>query len=293
MGALVDYQIRELALQKGMIVPFAEGLDRPGIISYGLSSMGYDLRLGNQFKIFTNFNTSIVDPKNVDPKSYFEVTSDEPILVPPNSYVLGCSVERFNIPRNIVVTVLGKSTYARIGCIVNVTPGEPEWAGVWTLEIANSTTLPMRIYPNEGIAQALFFTSEPGIVCERSYADKNGKYQNQTGVTNAIVASETVTSTNTQPALPKLREVLVKNDFANPVAYLLAGNLVETLEEAQKILDRKEVSFERRTNDRRLKVLEYGLDFEVQSYFFLRDNPQTGDILRFRGRIYHITTGNR
>ena len=186
-GPLADWEIRRLAANVGMIVPFAEGSVTPGVISYGLSSYGYDLRLGRRFKIFTNINNSFIDPKRVDPRSYVEVETDEPLLIPPMSYVLGESIERFDIPRDVVVIVLGKSTFARAAILVNVTPGEPEWEGVWTIEISNPTMLPARIYPNEGIAQAIFFRTGSPRPCEISYRDKRGKYQGQTGVQTAIV----------------------------------------------------------------------------------------------------------
>lgn len=184
MGVLVDWQIRQLALEQGMITPFAEGVKRPGVISYGLSSMGYDIRLGTRFKIFTDAHAQIIDPKNIDEKSYLEIETVDPVILPSCGYVLAESVETFKIPRDILVVVLGKSSYARSGAQINVTPGEPEWEGIWTLEIGNPTRLPIRIFPGEGIAQAVFHRcDDPNRPCKVSYKDKAGKYQGQTGVT--------------------------------------------------------------------------------------------------------------
>ncbi len=149
------------------------------IISYGLSSYGYDIRCSNEFKIFTNVNNSIIDPKNFDPKCFVDVVGDV-CIIPPNSFALTRSVEYMRIPRDVLVVCLGKSTYARCGAVVNVTPLEPEWEGHITLEISNTTTLPLKVYANEGIAQLLFFQSDEQ--CEISYADRAGKYQGQTGV---------------------------------------------------------------------------------------------------------------
>ena len=176
MGVLCDTQIRELI----GIEPFADNTKRPGKISFGVSSYGYDLRVGSVFKVFTNINSEVVDPKHFEPKS-FVVFSGDVCIVPPNSFVLATSVEYFRIPRNVLTICLGKSTYARCGIIVNVTPLEPEWEGHVTLEFSNTTPLPARIYANEGVAQMLFFQSDE--VCETSYKDRGGKYQGQTGVT--------------------------------------------------------------------------------------------------------------
>jgi dCTP deaminase len=153
---------------------------RNGVISYGLSSYGYDVRIADEFKIFTNINTTIVDPKNFDVKSLVDFKGDI-CIIPPNSFALGRSVEYFRIPRTVMTICLGKSSYARCGIITNVTPFEPEWEGFVTLEISNTTPLPARIYANEGIAQVLFFESDEA--CETSYADKRGKYQRQQGIT--------------------------------------------------------------------------------------------------------------
>ena len=163
-----------------MIEPFAERQVREGVISYGVSSYGYDVRVADEFKIFTNVFTATVDPKNFDPRSFVDWKS-ETCIVPPNSFALARSVEYFRIPRNVLTICVGKSTYARCGIIVNVTPFEPEWEGHVTLEISNTTPLPAKIYANEGIAQVLFFESDeaPDI----SYADRGGKYQAQRGVT--------------------------------------------------------------------------------------------------------------
>jgi dCTP deaminase len=168
-----------MALDKAMIVPFEEGQVRKGVISYGLSSYGYDIRISDEFKIFTNINTTIVDPKSFDPRSFVDFKGDV-CVIPPNSFALGRSVEYFKIPRNVMTICLGKSTYARCGIITNVTPFEPEWEGFVTLEISNTTPLPARIYAHEGIAQVLFFESDE--TCAVSYADRQGKYQGQQGI---------------------------------------------------------------------------------------------------------------
>ena len=178
-----DKWIRRIA-EQGMISPFEPGQvryrDDNRIISYGTSSYGYDVRCSNEFKIFTNINSAVVDPKNFDESSFVDVTSDV-CIIPPNSFALARTVETFRIPRNVLTVCLGKSTYARCGIIVNVTPLEPEWEGQVTLEFSNTTPLPAKIYANEGVAQMLFFESDE--VCETSYADRGGKYQGQSGVT--------------------------------------------------------------------------------------------------------------
>ncbi len=163
-----------------MIEPFAENQVREGTISYGVSSYGYDLRIADEFKIFTNINSTRVDPKNFDAKNFVDFRG-EVCIVPPNSFALGRSVEYLRIPRDVITICVGKSTYARCGIITNVTPLEPEWEGHVTLEISNTTPLPAMIYANEGIAQVLFLGSDE--ICEISYKDKKGKYQNQRGVT--------------------------------------------------------------------------------------------------------------
>jgi len=175
-----DSWIRRMALERRMIEPFVERQVRDGVISYGLSSYGYDIRVADEFKVFTNINTTVIDPKQFDPRSLVDVKTDV-CIVPPNSFALARTVEYFRIPRNVLTICLGKSTYARCGIIVNVTPFEPEWEGTATLEISNTTPLPARIYANEGIAQVLFFESDE--ICEVSYADKKGKYQAQVRVT--------------------------------------------------------------------------------------------------------------
>jgi dCTP deaminase len=180
MSIRPDSWIRKMALEHGMIDPFVDDQVRAGVVSYGLSSYGYDIRVGNEFKVFTNINTTVIDPKQFDPRSFVDVTADV-CIVPPNSFALARTVEYFKIPRNVLTICLGKSTYARCGIIVNVTPFEPEWEGTVTLEISNTTPLPAKIYANEGVAQVLFFASDD--VCERSYADKKGKYLKQRGVT--------------------------------------------------------------------------------------------------------------
>jgi dCTP deaminase len=180
MAIKADRWIRKMSLEHGMIEPFVDGQVRAGVVSYGLSSYGYDIRVADEFKIFTNINNTVIDPKNFDPRSFVDVRSDV-CIVPPNSFALAHTIEYFRIPRDVLTICLGKSTYARCGIIVNVTPFEPEWEGTVTLEISNTTPLPAKIYANEGIAQVLFFQSDE--VCERSYADKSGKYLKQRGVT--------------------------------------------------------------------------------------------------------------
>lgn len=173
-----------MAVDHGMIEPFAATQVRKqaeeSIISYGTSSYGYDVRCSNEFKIFTNINSAIVDPKNFDESSFVDVVQDI-CIIPPNSFALARTVEYFRIPRDVLVVCLGKSTYARCGIIVNVTPLEPEWEGHVTLEFSNTTPLPAKIYANEGVAQVLFLGADE--VCETSYAERNGKYQGQRGVT--------------------------------------------------------------------------------------------------------------
>ena len=180
MSIMNDRWIIEMATQHGMIEPFEQSQRRDGVISYGVSSYGYDMRVASEFRIFTNVLNSVVDPKFFDPKSFVEFEGDV-CIVPPNSFALARSVEYFRIPRDVVTITVGKSTYARCGIITNVTPFEPEWEGFVTLEISTTTPLPARMYANEGIAQVLFFRGiEPPLV---SYRDKKGKYQGQTGVT--------------------------------------------------------------------------------------------------------------
>ena len=179
MSIKSDRWIREMALQHQMISPFSEKQVCQGVISYGLSSYGYDLRVADEFKIFTNVNSAIVDPKNFDERSFVTVQSDC-CIVPPNSFALARSIEYFKIPRDVLTICLGKSTYARCGIIVNVTPFEPEWEGYVTLEISNTTPLPAKIYANEGLCQIIFFQSNEA--CETSYADRKGKYQGQQGI---------------------------------------------------------------------------------------------------------------
>lgn len=176
MGLKPDHWIRKMALEHGMIEPFVDRQVREGVISYGVSSYGYDVRIADEFKIFTNVYSAVVDPKNFDTHSMVDFQG--PVcVIPPNSFVLGKTMEYFRIPRQVLTVCLGKSTYARCGLIVNVTPFEPEWEGYVTLEISNTTPLPAKIYANEGIAQVLFFEGDEP--CEVSYADKKGKYQNQ------------------------------------------------------------------------------------------------------------------
>lgn len=179
MGLKPDHWIRKMALEANMITPFAEGHKREGIISYGVSSYGYDIRVADEFKIFTNVYSAIVDPKDFSPRSMIDFKG-EVCIIPPNSFALARTVEYFHIPRGVLTVCVGKSTYARCGIIVNVTPFEPEWEGYVTLEISNTTPLPAKIYSNEGIAQVLFFEGDEP--CEISYADKKGKYQHQQGI---------------------------------------------------------------------------------------------------------------
>ncbi|MDH4380874.1 MAG: dCTP deaminase [Gammaproteobacteria bacterium] len=184
MPIKADSWIRHMAEKHGLIDPFEPGQVREvngeRIISYGTSSYGYDLRCAPEFKVFTNVYSAVVDPKNFDPASFVDINS-EVCIIPPNSFALARTVEYFRIPRNILTICLGKSTYARCGIIVNVTPLEPEWEGHVTLEFSNTTPLPAKIYANEGVAQVLFLESDQP--CEVSYRDRGGKYQGQTGVT--------------------------------------------------------------------------------------------------------------
>ncbi len=175
-----DKWIKKMALEHRMIEPFEDQQVRAGVISFGLSSYGYDIRVANEFKVFTNINSTVVDPKHFDARSFVDVQADV-CIIPPNSFALAKTVEYFRIPRDVLTICVGKSTYARCGLIVNVTPFEPEWVGFVTLEISNTTPLPAKVYSNEGIAQVLFFQSDE--VCEMSYADKKGKYQGQQGLT--------------------------------------------------------------------------------------------------------------
>jgi dCTP deaminase len=179
MGLKPDHWIKKMALEHRMIEPFAESRVRDGVISYGVSSYGYDIRVADEFKIFTNVFSAVVDPKHFDPKSMVDYQGGV-CVIPPNSFALARTIEYFRIPRSVLTVCLGKSTYARCGIIVNVTPFEPEWEGFVTLEISNTTPLPARIYSNEGIAQVLFFEADEP--CAVSYADKKGKYQKQESI---------------------------------------------------------------------------------------------------------------
>ena len=180
MSIKPDSWIKRMALEHRMIEPFVDDQVRAGVISYGVSSYGYDVRVGNEFKVFTNVFNTVVDPKQFDPRSFVDMVADQ-CIIPPNSFALASTIEYFRIPRDVLTVCLGKSTYARCGIIVNVTPFEPEWEGHVTIEISNTTPLPAKIYANEGIAQVVFFQSDE--VCARSYKDKQGKYQRQTGIT--------------------------------------------------------------------------------------------------------------
>lgn len=179
MGLKPDHWIRKMALEHRMIEPFIENQIRQGVISYGLSSYGYDIRVADEFKIFTNVYSTVVDPKNFDPKSMVDFKGDV-CVIPPNSFALARTVEYFRVPRGVLCVCLGKSTYARCGIIVNITPFEPGWEGYVTLEISNTTPLPAKIYANEGIAQVLFFEADEP--CEVSYDERKGKYQGQQGI---------------------------------------------------------------------------------------------------------------
>ena len=179
MGLKPDHWIKRMAVEQRMIEPFVDAQVRGGAISYGVSSYGYDIRVTDEFKIFTNVFSAVVDPKHFDPKSMVDYRGDV-CVIPPNSFALARTVEYFRIPRQVLTICLGKSTYARCGIIVNVTPFEPEWEGYVTLEISNTTPLPARIYSNEGIAQVLFFEADEP--CDISYADKKGKYQGQQSI---------------------------------------------------------------------------------------------------------------
>ncbi|MCZ7541273.1 MAG: dCTP deaminase [Anaerolineae bacterium] len=176
MGLKPDHWIRKMALEHGMIEPFVDHQVRDGVISYGVSSYGYDIRIADEFKIFTNVYNTVVDPKQFDPRSMVDFKGEE-CIIPPNSFVLARTIEYFRIPRKVLAVCLGKSSYARCGLIVNTTPFEPQWNGFVTLEISNTTPLPAKVYANEGIAQVLFFEADEE--CEISYADKKGKYQGQ------------------------------------------------------------------------------------------------------------------
>jgi dCTP deaminase len=179
MGLKSDNWIKKMAREHNMIEPFTDSQIRQGVISYGVSSYGYDIRVADEFKIFTNVFSAIVDPKNFNPQSMIDFKGDV-CIIPPNSFALARTIEYFHIPRNVLTICLGKSTYARCGIIVNVTPFEPEWEGFVTLEISNTTPLPAKIYANEGMAQVLFFEGDEP--CDISYADKKGKYQKQQSI---------------------------------------------------------------------------------------------------------------
>jgi dCTP deaminase len=187
MSIKSDKWIRRMAQGHGMIEPFEAGqvryINDQKIVSYGTSSYGYDIRCADEFKLFTNLNSTMIDPKNFDENSFVDVSGKGYCIIPPNSFALARTVEYFRIPRNVLTVCLGKSTYARCGIIVNVTPFEPEWEGYVTLEFSNTTPLPAKIYANEGCAQVLFFEADEDDICETSYKDRGGKYQGQVGVT--------------------------------------------------------------------------------------------------------------
>ena len=184
MSIKSDRWIKKMALEHRMIEPFVDSQTSAGVVSYGVSSYGYDIRVADEFKVFTNVYNTVVDPKNFDPKSFVDIKADV-CVIPPNSFALARTIEYFRIPRDILTVCLGKSTYARCGIIVNVTPFEPEWEGHVTIEISNTTPLPAKIYANEGIAQVLFFQGDEP--CAVSYKDKKGKYQAQRGVTLPMI----------------------------------------------------------------------------------------------------------
>src|SRR6202171_211657 len=179
MSIKSDRGIKKMALEHRMIEPFVDSQTSAGVASYGVSSYGYDIRVADEFKVFTNVYNTVVDPKNFDPKSFVDIKA-EVCVIPPNSFALARTIEYFRIPRDILTVCVGKSTYARCGIIVNVTPFEPEWEGHVTIEISNTTPLPARIYANEGLCQVIFFESDEQ--CEVSYADRKGKYQSQQGI---------------------------------------------------------------------------------------------------------------
>ncbi|XZG68925.1 dCTP deaminase [Chitinibacteraceae bacterium HSL-7] len=187
MSIKSDRWIRRMVAEQRMIEPFEPGqvryVNEQKIVSYGTSSYGYDIRCADEFKVFTNLNSTIVDPKNFDENSFVDVSGKGYCIIPPNSFALARTVEYFRIPRNVLTVCLGKSTYARCGIIVNVTPFEPEWEGYVTLEFSNTTPLPAKIYAGEGCAQVLFFEADADDICETSYRDRGGKYQGQVGVT--------------------------------------------------------------------------------------------------------------
>ena len=187
MSIKPDHWIEKMALEQRMIEPFESSQVKHGVISYGVSSYGYDIRVADEFKIFTNVNNTVVDPKQFDNRSFVEF-GGEICTIPPNSFALARTVEYFRVPRSVLTLCVGKSTYARCGIIVNVTPFEPEWEGYVTIEISNTTPLPARIYTNEGIAQVIFFEADEE--CRTSYADKKGKYQGQAGITLPKVEKE-------------------------------------------------------------------------------------------------------
>jgi dCTP deaminase len=191
MSIKPDKWITRMVKKHRMIEPYADSQVKDGAVSFGVSSYGYDIRIADEFKIFTNINSTVVDPKGFDPRSFVDYKGDV-CIIPPNSFALGRSVEYFRIPRNVLTICVGKSTYARCGIITNVTPFEPEWEGFVTLEISNTTPLPAKIYANEGIAQVLFFESDEE--CLTSYADKKGKYQKQTGITLPKVPAKAAVS---------------------------------------------------------------------------------------------------
>ena len=187
MAIKSDKWIKQMSIGNGMIEPFHDSQAEVGKVSYGLSSYGYDIRVADHYKIFTNVNNSIVDPKHFDENSFVDYRGAV-CIIPPNSFALAQSVEYFRMPRNVLAICLGKSTYARCGIIVNVTPFEPEWEGYVTLEISNTTPLPAKIYSNEGLCQVLFYESDED--CLISYKDKQGKYQNQTDITLPMIKSK-------------------------------------------------------------------------------------------------------
>ena len=187
MSVLSDLEIKERSIKNNMISPFVEKLvrktDKEKILSYGLSSYGYDVRVSNEFKVFTNINSSIIDPKNFSSENFVSktISDNECLILPPNSFALANTIETFKVPRDILIICVGKSTYARCGIVVNVTPIEPEFEGQVVLEFSNTTNLPAKIYANEGACQFVFFKADK--ICMTSYSDRNGKYQGQTGIT--------------------------------------------------------------------------------------------------------------
>lgn len=257
MGVIPDWALKDM----GICTPLAEGKKRPGKISYGVTSYGYDARIGNKFQIFDPTLCPIIDPKNFDRKALREVVVEdgESIMIPPNSFVLGETVEEFIIPRDCLCLVIGKSTYARCGLIVNVTPGEPEWKGKWTVEISNTTPVPVKVYAGEGIMQTVFIRTDlirsilgdlgksgyevDNILrtfgCEVSYADKGGKYQNQEGLTLPTVDSVSTTTRLDCQGLPMCKWDEHEVDGANAICQKCCATIREIDDQKHNMMTRQ------------------------------------------------------